>query len=89
MISEISYPEAAYVRSSETSSRSISIRWSTADSHIFCRITPGLWYQTGSTFQAVSGADKLSFVFRCDGSGVHNLISLDNVKVKPYAGNAF
>ncbi|KAL8903272.1 MAG: hypothetical protein Q9207_004041 [Kuettlingeria erythrocarpa] len=52
-------------------------------------ITPGLWYQTGGTFQAVSNADKLSFVFRCDGSGVHNLISLDNVKVAPYAGNAF
>ncbi|KAL9019293.1 MAG: hypothetical protein Q9185_003468 [Variospora sp. 1 TL-2023] len=52
-------------------------------------ISPGVWYQTGSTFQAVSSADTLSFVFSCDGSGVRNRISLDNVVVKPYAGNAF
>ncbi|KAL8922702.1 MAG: hypothetical protein Q9208_005015 [Pyrenodesmia sp. 3 TL-2023] len=53
--------------------------------------TPGQWSQTGSTFQAVSNADKLSFVFRCEGVGVsvNNFISVDNVKVAPFAGNAF
>ncbi|KAL9601794.1 MAG: hypothetical protein Q9219_002284 [cf. Caloplaca sp. 3 TL-2023] len=52
-------------------------------------ITPGIWYQTGSIFQAVSTASKLSILFRCNGQGVRNLISVDNVKVMLYAGNAY
>ncbi|KAL8940900.1 MAG: hypothetical protein Q9216_002561 [Gyalolechia sp. 2 TL-2023] len=52
-------------------------------------ITPGVWSQTGSTFQAVSTASKLSIVFRCNGIGVRNLISVDNVKVQLFAGNAY
>ncbi|KAI4121344.1 MAG: hypothetical protein LQ338_006422, partial [Usnochroma carphineum] len=52
-------------------------------------INPGVWDQTVSTFQAVSNADVLSIVFRCNGQNVHNLISVDNVKVQPFNGNAF
>ncbi|KAL8836621.1 MAG: hypothetical protein Q9170_002844 [Blastenia crenularia] len=52
-------------------------------------VTPGVWYQTGSIFQAVSTASKLSIQFRCNGAGVHDLISVDNVKVALYAGNAY
>lgn len=52
-------------------------------------ITPELWYQTSSTFQAVSTASKLSTLFRCNGYGVHNLISVDNVKVTLYNGNVY
>ena len=51
-------------------------------------IVAGVWYTTGATFQAVAGTDALSIVFSCGGS-VNNLISVDNVKVAPYAGNAF
>ena len=50
--------------------------------------TPGVWFQTAGTFQAVSSADTLSFVFRCE-QAAHNLMSVDNVKVKPFNGNAF
>lgn len=52
-------------------------------------LTPGVWNKGGATFQAVSSADKLSYVFKCEGRGVRNVISLDNVVVKPFAGNAF
>lgn len=49
---------------------------------------PGQWSFTGSTFQAVSSADPFKILFRCS-SGVSNKISVDNVKIEPYAGNAF
>ncbi|MCJ1403356.1 hypothetical protein MMC11_006579 [Xylographa trunciseda] len=48
----------------------------------------GVWYTTVATFQAVSSADPLSIVFSCSNS-VHNLISVDRVKVAPFSGNAF
>ncbi|KAL8717216.1 MAG: hypothetical protein Q9225_005524 [Loekoesia sp. 1 TL-2023] len=50
--------------------------------------TPGVWSRTAGTFQAVSSADVLSFVFRCQQSA-HNLMSVDNVKVAPFSGNAY
>ena len=48
----------------------------------------GIWYTTGSTFQAVSAADRFDVVFTCR-SGANNRISVDNVKVAPYKGNAY
>ncbi|KAL8961556.1 MAG: hypothetical protein Q9193_001905 [Seirophora villosa] len=42
-------------------------------------LTPGVWNKAGGTFQAVSSADKLSFVFKCEGRGVRNVYNLDNV----------
>ena len=48
----------------------------------------GVWYTTGSTFQAVSSADPFSIVFSCS-NGANNRISVDNVKIVPFAGNAF
>lgn len=50
--------------------------------------TAGNWYTTGSTFQAVSSADPFSIVFSCS-NGANDRISVDNVKIAPYAGNAF
>lgn len=49
---------------------------------------PGTWYTTGSTFQAVSNADILRIIFGCNG-GATVQISVDNVKVVPFNGNAF
>lgn len=51
-------------------------------------ISPGVWSQTGSFFQAVSTSSKLSILFRCSGNA-HNLISVDNVKVLLFNGNAY
>ena len=51
-------------------------------------LTPGVWSTTGSFFQAVSSADPFSIVFSCS-NGEHNRISVDNVKIQPFAGNAF
>lgn len=48
----------------------------------------GVWYTTGATFQAVSSADPLKIVFSCS-DGANNRISVDNVKVAPFNGNAF
>jgi len=48
----------------------------------------GQWYTTGGTFQAVSSADVFKAIFACS-DGVSNNISLDNVKIEPFAGNAF
>ncbi|MCJ1228627.1 hypothetical protein MMC12_005288 [Toensbergia leucococca] len=50
--------------------------------------TPGVWYTTGATFQAVSSADPFSIVFSCS-NGANNRIGVDNVKILPYAGNAY
>ncbi|KAL8748152.1 MAG: hypothetical protein Q9190_000047 [Brigantiaea leucoxantha] len=49
---------------------------------------PGVWYTTGSTFQAVSTADPLRIVFGCNGNA-NDRISVDNVKVALYNGNAY
>lgn len=51
-------------------------------------IAPGVWSMTGSTFQAVSANSLLSVVFHCE-QRAHNHISVDNIKVKEYAGNAY
>lgn len=48
----------------------------------------GQWYTTGSTFQAVSSADRFDVVFSCS-NGVSNKVSLDSVNILPYEGNAF
>lgn len=48
----------------------------------------GVWYTTGSTFQAVSSASALNIVFSCSNSA-SNFIYVDNVKVKPFSGNAY
>ncbi|KAG7009010.1 hypothetical protein G7Y79_00003g008780 [Physcia stellaris] len=48
----------------------------------------GVWYTTGATFQAVSSSDRLDIVFSC-GDRANNRISVDNVKVAPFNGNAF
>lgn len=50
--------------------------------------TAGNWHTTAATFQAVSSADPFSIVFRCF-NGANDRISVDNVKIAPYAGNAF
>lgn len=51
-------------------------------------LTPGVWATTGSTFQAVSTNSLLSIVFLCqNAAGDH--ISVDNVKVQQYSGNAY
>ena len=50
--------------------------------------TAGNWYTTAATFQAVSSADPFSIVFSC-ANGANDRISVDNVKIAPYAGNAF
>lgn len=50
--------------------------------------TAGNWYTTAATFQAVSSADPFSIVFSCS-NGANDRISVDNVKIAPYAGNAF
>lgn len=51
-------------------------------------IVAGSWYTTGSTFQAVSSADPFSIVFSCS-NGANNRISVDNVNILPFNGNAF
>ncbi|KAL8797579.1 MAG: hypothetical protein Q9195_000396 [Heterodermia aff. obscurata] len=48
----------------------------------------GVWYTTGATFQAVSSADQLNIVFSC-ANRANDKISVDNVKVAPFNGNAF
>ncbi|MCJ1471237.1 hypothetical protein MMC07_009885 [Pseudocyphellaria aurata] len=50
--------------------------------------TAGNWYTTAATFQAVSSADPFSIVFRCTNSA-QDQISVDNIVIAPYAGNAF
>ena len=45
-------------------------------------------YLAGATFQAVSSSDRLDIVFSC-GDRANNRISVDNVKVAPFNGNAF
>ncbi|KAL9610102.1 MAG: hypothetical protein Q9167_005181 [Letrouitia subvulpina] len=50
--------------------------------------TPGVWGTTGSFFQAVSDADNLIIVFNCN-NNEPNTISVDNVKVKRFNGNAY
>ena len=50
--------------------------------------TAGNWYTTAATFQAVSSTDRFSIVFSCS-NGKNDRISVDNVKIAPYAGNAF
>ncbi|KAI4160088.1 MAG: hypothetical protein LQ342_006039 [Letrouitia transgressa] len=50
--------------------------------------TPGVWYTTGSTFQSVSpDADRLRIIFNCNDAT--NRISVDNVKVELFNGNAY
>ena len=51
-------------------------------------LSPGVWSSTGGTFQAVGASSLLSVVFRCE-NGAHNLISVDNVRVKEFNGNAY
>lgn len=51
-------------------------------------IVAGSWYTSGATFQAVSSADQFSIVFSCS-NGANNRISVDNVKILPFNGNAF
>lgn len=51
-------------------------------------LTPGVWATTGSFFQAVSTNSLLSIVFLCQ-NAAHNLISVDNVKVQLFNGNAY
>ena len=51
-------------------------------------LTPGVWSTTGGFFQAVSSSSLLNFVFRCDNQE-RNKISLDNVKVNLFNGNAY
>ncbi|KAL8665592.1 MAG: hypothetical protein Q9202_002096 [Teloschistes flavicans] len=51
-------------------------------------LTPNVWSTTGSIFQAVSTSSLLQFILQC-GNREHNFISVDNVKVKEYAGNAY
>ena len=48
----------------------------------------GVWYTTGSTFQAVTNRDEFDVVFACAGNA-QNQISVDNVRIKPFDGNAF
>ena len=48
----------------------------------------GVWYTTGSTFQAVSNRDAFDVVFACTGNA-QNRISVDDVRIRPFAGNAF
>lgn len=48
----------------------------------------GVWQTTGSTFQAVSSADVFYVVFTCS-NGANDKISVDNVKIVPFSGNAF
>ena len=50
--------------------------------------TPGVWYQTGSFFQAVSSSSLFRIVFGCNGSA-NDKISVDNVKVALFNGNAY
>ncbi|KAI9791731.1 MAG: hypothetical protein M1816_003541 [Peltula sp. TS41687] len=49
---------------------------------------PGYWYTTSGTFQAVTNADQFNVVFSCS-AGTSNKIGLDNVRIEPFAGNAF
>lgn len=42
----------------------------------------------GATFQAVSSADRLDIVFSCN-NRANDKISVDNVKIAPFNGNAF
>ncbi|MCJ1330908.1 hypothetical protein MMC10_007595 [Thelotrema lepadinum] len=51
-------------------------------------VSAGVWYTTGGLFQAVSAASTLSIVFSCS-NNADNYIYVDNVKVAPYAGNAY
>ncbi|KAL8925451.1 MAG: hypothetical protein Q9208_003543 [Pyrenodesmia sp. 3 TL-2023] len=51
-------------------------------------LTPGVWSTTGGLFQAVGAKSLLQFIFRCD-NRERNKISLDNVKVTLYSGNAY
>ena len=48
----------------------------------------GGWAQNSVTFQAVTGVNLLRFTFKCK-DGINANVWLDNVKVTPYAGNAF
>lgn len=51
---------------------------------------PGQWYVQGLVgfFQAVSNADLFNMVFSCS-NGANDRISVDNVLIKPFAGNAY
>ncbi|KAI4205957.1 MAG: hypothetical protein LQ350_000142 [Teloschistes chrysophthalmus] len=51
-------------------------------------LTPNVWSTTGSTFQAVGTSSLLQFFLQC-GNNEHNFISVDNVRVKEFAGNAY
>ena len=51
-------------------------------------IVAGVWNAAAATFQAVSAQSVLNVVFSCS-NGASNYIFLDNVKVKPHAGNAY
>ncbi|KAI4105996.1 MAG: hypothetical protein L6R37_002457 [Teloschistes peruensis] len=51
-------------------------------------LTPNVWSTTGSVFQAVSTSSLLQFFLQC-GNRERNFISVDNVKVKEFAGNAY
>ncbi len=50
--------------------------------------TAGQWTITASTFQAVSAADVFYVVFTCS-NGVSDRVSVDNVLIRSYAGNAY
>lgn len=48
--------------------------------------TAGNWYTIGASFVAITSADPFSIVFSCS-SSVNEHISVDNVKIAPWAGN--
>lgn len=48
----------------------------------------GSWYTTAAFFQAVSRADLFEIVFSCS-NGASNRISVDNVNIAQFNGNAF